>query len=308
MPELPEVQTTVNGLSETVLGKTITFLWSDLPQKDHSKKDEIKNLSFWNSFKKKTLGTTIQKVQRRGKNILITLDNSFTILVHMKMTGHIMVGNYRKGKPQDGKKEHDWPWWGDTPALQDSFNRFIHFLIRFTDDTSLVFCDSRKFGTVTLYKTENLKNSRHLKNLGPDALDDSVNLEIFKTQIMKRKNTPIKTVLLDQTLITGIGNIYSDEILFLAGIHPLRKPLSFKKSEWEKLWESVKPVLEKGLTFGGDSTSDYRNVYGEHGNFHHAHNAYRKTGKSCSKKSCKGIIRRIVVGGRSAHFCETHQK
>lgn len=308
MPELPEVQTTVNGLNETVIGKTITFLWSDLPQKNHSKKYEIKNLSFWNFFKKKTLGAKIKNIQRRGKNILISLNNGFTILIHMKMTGHVMVGNYRKGTPSGGQEKHNWPWWSNEPALQDPFNRFIHFLIRFTDGTSLVFCDSRKFGTVTVYETKDLANSRHLKNLGPDALDDSVSLEIFRSQIMKRKNTPIKTVLLDQTLITGIGNIYSDEILFLAGIHPLRKPLSLENSEWKKLWQSTKPVLEKGLRFGGDSTSDYRNVYGEHGNFHHAHNAYRKTGKGCTKKNCKGVIKRIVIGGRSAHFCETHQK
>ncbi len=308
MPELPEVQTTVNGLNETILGKKIAFLWSDLPQRNHAKKEEIKNLSFWNSFKKKVIGAQIQKVERRGKNILITLDTGFTILIHMKMTGHIMVGNYRKAKQSDGNEHHTWKWWGDTPALQDSFNRFIHFLVRFTDDTSLAFCDSRKFGTVTLYKNEDLIHSRHLKNLGPDALDESVSLEVFKSQIMKRKNTPIKTVLLDQALITGIGNIYSDEILFLAEIHPLRKPVSLKNSEWKKLWQNTKPVLEKGLLFGGDSTSDYRNVYGEHGNFHHAHNAYRKTGKPCVKKKCNGFIKRLVIGGRSTHFCETHQK
>lgn len=308
MPELPEVQTTVNGLNETVIGKTITFLWSDLPVKNHPKKDEIKNLSFWNSFKKKVQGTKIINIQRQGKNILIKLDNGFTILIHMKMTGHIMVGNYRKGKPSDGKEEHIWLWWGDTQALQDPFNRFIHFVIRFDDKTSLVFCDSRKFGTVTLYKNENLKQSRHIKNLGPDALDDTLNLDMFKTQIMKRKHTPIKTALLDQTLIAGIGNIYSDEMLFLAEIHPLRTAHSLKHLEWKQLWQSMKPVLEKGLHFGGDSTSDYRNVYGEHGSFHHAHNAYRKTGKICSKKNCGGKIERLVVGGRSAHFCNIHQK
>lgn len=308
MPELPEVQTTVNGLNETVIGKTITFLWSDLPQKNHIKKSEIKNLSFWNSFKKKVLGATIKEVRRRGKNILITLDNGFTLLIHMKMTGHIMVGNYRKATPRDGKEEHSWSWWGDTTALQDPFNRFIHFVMKFSDGTSFAFCDARKFGTVTLYTNEEIKNSKHLKDLGPDALDNDIDLRTFKAQIMKRKNTPIKTVLLDQTLITGIGNIYSDEMLFLADIHPLRTPLSLSETEWKKLWKSMKPVLEKGLRFGGDSTSDYRNVHGEHGNFHHAHNAYRKTGKKCTKKNCNGMIKRIVVNARSAHFCETHQK
>lgn len=308
MPELPEVETTVRGLHETVLGKTIASLWSDLPTKNHSKKDEIKNLDFWNSFKKRVSKATITGIQRRGKNILMRLNNSFTILIHMKMTGHLMVGNYRKGKPSDGNPEHNWIWWGDTKHLQDPFNRFIHFVIRFTDETSLVFCDSRKFGTVTLIKSEDLQNSRHLKNLGPDALEDNISLATFKTQLLKRKNTPIKTVLLDQTLLTGIGNIYSDEILFLAGIHPHRAPNSLTNIEWKKLWQSMKPVLEKGLKFGGDSTSDYRNIYGEHGTFHHAHNAYRKTGKKCSKKNCNGTIKRLVIGARSAHFCNTHQK
>lgn len=308
MPELPEVQTTVNGLSETVIGKKIAFVWSDLPQKNHVKKNEIKNLSFWNKFKKIVINSTIQKISRRGKNILIRLDNGFTILIHMKMTGHIMVGNYRKATPQDGKEEHNWKWWGDTKPLQDPFNRFIHFVMKFSDETSFVFCDSRKFGTVTIYENINLANSPHLKNLGPDALDDNVDIKTFISQIMKRKNTAIKTTLLDQTLITGIGNIYSDEMLFLANIHPTRTPQSLTELEWKQLHKSMKPVLEKGLKFGGDSTSDYRNVYGEHGNFHHAHNAYRKTKSPCSKKDCGGFIERMIIGGRSAHFCNKHQK
>ncbi len=308
MPELPEVQTTVQGLKQTVVGKTISFLWSDLPTKNHPRKDEIKNLTFWKRFKKTVHRATITDTHRRGKNILIFLNNGFTILIHMKMTGHLMVGNYRKGKRQDGVKQHNWTWWGDTPALQDPFNRFIHFVITFTDTSSLVLCDARKFGTVTLVKNEELKNSRHLKHLGPDALEDNISLSNFQKQIMKRKNVPIKSALLDQSLITGIGNIYSDEMLFLSGIHPRRTPASLSAQEWKKLWQSMRPVLEKGIDFGGDSTSDYRNVYGEHGNFHHTHNAYRRTGKKCTQKNCTGTITRIVVGGRSAHFCDKHQK
>lgn len=307
MPELPEVETTVRGLHETVIGKTVAFVWSDLPQKDHSKKQEIKNLSFWNFFKKQIIGAKITEATRRGKNILITLSNGFTLLVHMKMTGHLMFGNYRKGKQSDGKQEHSWAWWGDTEHLQDPFNRFIHLVLRFTDETSLVFCDARKFGTVTLVKTENIHETKHLKDLGPDALDPHLTRKEFQARILKQKNKPIKSVLLDQTIITGIGNIYSDEMLWLAGIHPLRTPSSFSQSEWKKLWSSMKPVLEKGINFGGDSTSDYRNIYGKHGEFHHAHNAYRKTGKPCERKNCKGTIKRIVVGARSTHFCDTHQ-
>jgi formamidopyrimidine-DNA glycosylase len=308
MPELPEVQTTVQGLHETVIGKTITSLWSDLPTKNHVRKNEIKNLAFWNDFQKKVHGATIVSVERRGKNILIHLGNSYTLLIHMKMTGHLMVGNYRPGRKTDGKTEHDWKWWGDTEHLQDPFNRFIHFVATFSDGTSLAFCDARKFGTVTVVPTKNIHESSHLKNLGPDAVMDTITLELFISRLMKRSKKAIKTVLLDQTLITGIGNIYSDEMLWLAGIHPKRTPQSLSHTEWKKLWQSMRPVLEQGINFGGDSTSDYRNVFGKAGEFHHAHNAYRKTGKPCTKKSCKGKIERIVQDGRSAHFCNIHQQ
>jgi len=307
MPELPEVQTTVNGLKETVIGKTVTSLWSDLPEKNHKKKDEIKNLSFWNNFKKKVLNKKIISAKRRGKNILIKLSNGYTILIHMKMTGHLLFGNYRKAKSSDGLPEHTWVWWGDTDHLQDPFNRFIHFVIQFSDGTSLVFCDARKFGKITLLG-ENPLESPHLKNLGPDALQDNITLTQFQKQIMKHPNKAIKTVLMEQSVVTGIGNIYSDEMLWLSGIHPERKPATLTKDEWKKLYKAMLPVLQKGLEFGGDSTSDYRNIYGKHGEFHHAHNAYRLTGNMCNRRGCKGVIKRKVINGRSAHFCNLHQK
>lgn len=308
MPELPEVQTTVNGLNKTVIGKTIARVWSDLPKKDHKKKDEIKNKTFWIFFKKNVQGATIQSAHRKGKNILIRLDNGFTILIHMKMTGHLLFGKYRVGKKEDGEEKHNWRWWGETKALQDPFNRFIHLVFTFHDGTSLAFCDARKFGKVTLIETHTEKQTHHLHKLGPDALQDNISLTTFQTQIMKRQNKALKTVLMEQEVITGIGNIYSDEMLWLSNIHPERTPKSLSKSEWKFLHGVMKPVLEKGLRFGGDSTSDYRNIYGEHGNFHHAHNAYRKTNRSCTKKNCKGIIQRKIINGRSAHFCSIHQK
>ena len=307
MPELPEVQTTVHGLNETVIGKTITSLWSDLPEKNHKKKDEIKNLSFWNDFKKKVTDQKIISAERRGKNILVELSNNYTILIHMKMTGHLLFGKYRKGKKSDGNPEHNWSWWGDTKHLQDPFNRHIHFVANFSDGTSLAFCDSRKFGKVTLLDKMSVE-SPHLKNLGPDALNSNITLSHFRNQIMKRSRTAIKTVLMEQSLIAGIGNIYSDEMLWLSGIHPERKPETLSQYEWKKLYTSMKPVLEKGLKFGGDSTSDYRNIYGKHGEFHHAHNAYRLTGTVCNRRGCTGVIQRKVVNGRSAHFCNLHQK
>lgn len=113
---------------------------------------------------------------------------------------------------------------------------------------------------------------------------------------------------MDQTLVVGIGNIYSDEMLFLSGIRPDRFVRNIKDSEYKAMFIAMKKVLKKGIDFGGDSMSDYRNIYGERGAFQHRHNAYRRTGEKCTKKGCSGTIIRKVIAGRSSHYCDKHQK
>jgi formamidopyrimidine-DNA glycosylase len=307
MPELPEVQTTVDGLNRTVKGFTIKSVWSDLPKKGHVRKDEIKNLAFWQSFKEKVLGAKILKTERHGKNIFIRLSNGYTILIHMKMTGHLLFGKWRAGKEEDGEAHHNWTWWPEKQkSLQDPYNRFIHFKIDFENGKHLAFCDSRKFGKVTLVKTGD-GTAKHVKDLGLDALDPRVSFQIFKEKILRKPSGRIKNVLMDQTLITGIGNIYSDEMLWMAGIHPEEKARNIPQEKFKKMYDSMKPLLEKGIDFGGDSMSDYRNIYGEKGKFQNEHNVYGKRGDRCKKRNCDGVIIRKVVGGRSAHFCPVHQ-
>ena len=307
MPELPEVQTTVDGLNKTVKGFTIKEVWSDLPKTGHVRRDEIKNLAFWQDFKKKVTGAKILKSERHGKNIFIRLANGYTILIHMKMTGHLLFGKYRAGQQEDGEAHHSWTWWPEKQtSLQDPYNRFIHFMINFTNDKHLAFCDSRKFGKVTLIKTDDA-TAKHIKDLGVDALNLKMTFDIFKEKISRKPNGRIKNVLMDQTLITGIGNIYSDEMLWTAGIHPEEKVSKIPNDKMKKMYASMKPLLEKGIDFGGDSMSDYRNIYGEKGRFQNKHNVYGKRGDKCKKKDCGGVIIRKVVGGRSAHFCDTHQ-
>ena len=122
------------------------------------------------------------------------------------------------------------------------------------------------------------------------------------------KKKKIKTALMDQKIITGIGNIYSDEILWYANTHPEKKVGKIKERELRLIFKGIKEILKKGITFGGDSMSDYRNIDGLPGKFQIYHNAYRKTGEKCKKRNCKGVIKRKVVNGRSAHFCSVHQK
>ena len=260
----------------------------------------IKDASFFTQFKKQVRGQKIISVDRRAKNILINLSSGQTILIHMKMTGHLLYGTYaRAGKdawiPAKSEKNE---------ALHDPFNRFLHFVVSFTNGRHLVLSDARKFAKVMLL----LENTVHFQDLGPEPLGKSFDLKKFKECLLKKPASRIKQVLMDQSVISGIGNIYSDEMLWSAGIHPLSRVRDIPLKELGKLFVSMKKVLEKGLDFGGDSTSDYRQIDGRPGKFNHAHNVYRLQGTCCKKPGCKGAILRIVIGSRSAHFCPVHQK
>lgn len=308
MPELPEVQTTVSGLQKTIVGLTVKDVWSDLPSMKITRSDyreTIKYLPYYKKFKTSVLGTKVISVERRAKNILINLSGSTTILIHMKMTGHLMVGSYTHNK-----KKNIWEVarGEQNELLRDPYNRFIHVVFSLSNGKQLVFCDARKFGKVTLLDTRVAHSTNHLKHLGPEPLDTNFTLALFILRLHKKLNGKIKTVLMDQTLIAGIGNIYSDEMLWLAGIHPEEPVKYIPKEKMKMLYGSMKSVLSKGIDFGGDSTSDYRDVYGNKGRFSHQHNAYQLTGSQCGKKGCGGVILRKVVGGRSAHFCSKHQQ
>jgi formamidopyrimidine-DNA glycosylase len=294
MPELPEVTTTVNGLQKVLPKLIIEDVWTDLTRKNPIKqfKDTIKDEEFFKKFKKIVIGVKIKKAERRAKNILIHLDNEYTILIHLKMTGHLLFGKYAYDK-----KKNSWSVASEekNEALKDPYNRFIHVVFSMSNGKYLSFCDSRKFGKVTLIKTDYLEQSIHLKGVGPEPLEKSFTEKVFLERLSKNTNKAIKTVLMDQSIVAGIGNIYSDEMLWSSSIH-----LSL-------LYKSMKEVLEKGINFGGDSMSDYRNIDGERGNFQHHHNVYQKKNEVCGKKGCGGIIERKMVNGRSSHFCNKHQ-
>jgi formamidopyrimidine-DNA glycosylase len=291
MPELPEVQTTVDGLNNTVKGKIITDVWNDI----------AKNVAFFKNFKKTIVGAKIIKAERRAKNIFIHLSNKQSIWIHMKMTGHMMYGSYvfdtktKQWVPSAREKNN---------ALRDPYNKYLHTVFSISSGKQLVLSDVRKFAKVTIVPTEAIDTVLHV---GPEPLTKEFTVAVCTEQLLKRPNRPIKEVLLDQKIISGIGNIYSDEALWLAGIHPLRLVKDISKVEMKKLYGSIKIVLEKGINFGGDSTSDYRDINGKRGTFQAAHNAYRMTGTPCKKKD-GGVITRIPFKGRGAHFCPVHQK
>jgi formamidopyrimidine-DNA glycosylase len=303
MPELPEVQTTVDGINAEVASLTIVDVWTDYKSLFHAGKDNIKNPEYFSQFKKDVVGAKIKSASRVGKNILIHLSNKKTILTHMKMTGHYMYGTY-----VFDKKINKWEPVAQDGPLRDPFNRHIHLVFTLSNGKHLAFSDARKFAKVFVFDTENEKTIEDLMHIGPDPLSPNFTFTVFKEQLLKRETWKIKPALMEQSLIAGIGNIYSDEMLWASDVHPLSVVGKIPEKEMKEMYKSAKPLLQRGIDFGGDSDSDYRNIYGEPGKFQNKHNAYRRTGEKCPKKGCSGIIERLKVGGRSAHFCNKHQK
>ncbi|MEN9614269.1 MAG: hypothetical protein RLZZ347_576 [Candidatus Parcubacteria bacterium] len=310
MPELPEVHTTATMLHKLIVGHTISDIWTDYESPHHKGKDNIKDARFFTLMQKKVVGGKVTAVHRRAKNVLIELSSGHTILVHMKMTGHLLYGTYTKNKKKgSGKRPSDSESWiAVAPeVLKDPFNQFLHFVMSFKNGKHLALSDMRKFAKVTLIETKALHTSEHLKGTGPEPLEKTFQLTDFEARLYTRPNGKIKQVLMDPKVVAGIGNIYSDEILWVAGVHPLSKVSKIPKEKLTLMFRSMKEMLVKGIDFGGDSTSDYRNPLGEHGKFQYHHKAYRETGKKCSKKGCVGTIEKIRMNGRHAHFCAKHQ-
>lgn len=305
MPELPEVQTTVNGLNEFVKGQTILDVWTDLATKTPSRPDYLtttKSLDFFTFFKKTISGTKILSAERRAKNIFIHLSNGYTILIHMKMTGHLLYGTYTFDTKTNTWIPHPSE---KNEALRDPFNRFLHTVFILKNGKHLTLSDVRKFAKVSLLtkqEVEKLKNE-----FGPEPLEKGFTFTVFTERLLKKPTKKIKTALLDQTLIAGIGNIYSDEALWLSAIHPTRLVSSLTEKERKKLFDAIQIVLTKGIDFGGDSTSDYRDISGKPGKFQKAHEVYRQAGTACSRKKCTGIIERTTIENRGCYLCPIHQ-
>jgi len=324
VPELPEVHTTAAMLNRLISGLRISDAWTDYGGKIHEGKDNIKDPKFFRKFRVATIGATIKNVERRGKNVLINLDNNQTILVHMKMTGQLLYGTYKrigKWKSQNGKLEsvnrglhpkphtlNPSPWVAVAPKeLKDPYSRFIHLVISFTNGKHLALSDVRKFAKVTLLPTAEAHLSEHLSDIGPEPLEKDFDFAKFKTRLFTRPNGKIKQVLMDPKVVAGIGNIYSDEILFDCSVHPLSIVSKIPAPQLKTMFNSMKLILKQGIKFGGDSTSDYRTPLGTKGNFQLHHRAYQRAGEKCNRKNCLGKIAKLKLGGRTAHFCPRHQ-
>ncbi len=292
MPELPEVESTVKGLRTTIIDKRIKDIWTDT-------KKLVKKPGSFKAFKKELIGRQIKTVKRRGKNILIDLSGSKTLLIHQKMTGHLLFGkwNLKKGK---------WISKVKGPLLDNLRNDYLRFIIFFQDEKQLALSDLRKFAKIELWDKLELESSEQFKKLGPEPLEKGFTFKKFKKALNKKKRGKIKQVLMDQNIIVGIGNIYSDEILWQAKIHPFQDISKIKEQELKKIYTATKNILKKAVKLKGTSISDFRLVDGSKGDYQAKRKAYQKTGEKCSR--CKTAIKREKMANRSAHFCPQCQK
>jgi formamidopyrimidine-DNA glycosylase len=267
MPELPEVETVVRGLRKTVIGNKIKNLKVIFPG---IVKQDLKN------FKKDVNKTEIVGIRRRGKFILIDLSNGKTILAHLGMTGNFLLV-----KPSTPLNKHD------------------HLIVKFHQNPKeLRYNDQRKFGRIKSFSTSKAENVADLRRLGPEALD--ISSSEFINLFRKRKGK-IKSALLNQQIIAGLGNIYVDESLFEVKIHPAQKINRLSPQKLRKLHQAIQKILKKAIKAGGSSIENYYNVNGEIGSFQLQHRVYGREGLPC--KRCGTKIKRIKISQRSSYFC-----
>ncbi|MFA6383385.1 MAG: bifunctional DNA-formamidopyrimidine glycosylase/DNA-(apurinic or apyrimidinic site) lyase [Parcubacteria group bacterium] len=283
MPELPEVQTIIDDLNKKIKGDTITDFWSDWPK-------AIKGKTL-KEFTKEIKGRKILGARRIGKNIFIDLSGGKTLYIHLKMTGHLLV----KSEKLKVKSYFD-----------DKVNSYIHHIWYLGKNKTIEFSDVRKFAKIVLDDTEKINNLPEIKKLGVDAMSESFTLKKFEEILERRKNKSIGLVLMEQELISGIGNIYRSEILFEAGVLPTRHIRNLNNKEIERIYQAIKKVLARAIKLRGTSDSDYRDTAGAPGKFQKALCVYRQAGKPCKK--CDTIVRRSTLGQRSIFFCSKCQK
>ena len=291
MPELPEVQTTVNGLNKKVLNRAFLDVRSDW-------KKIIKKPKSFEQFKKGLKNKKIKKIWRRAKNIIFDLSDGYSLLVHQKMTGHLLYGKWEITKLGNWIPTVKGP-------LNDPYNRFLHVVFFLDNGEMMALSDARKFAKVELWKTDELLNSKEFNNLGPEPLEKNFTFEKFK-KVLQNKKGRIKQVIMDQNVITGIGNIYSSEALWVAKIHPEKNVAKLSDKELKLFYKAIRKVLELGVKLGGESFSDYRKPDGTKGDFDTERKAYKRENQKCHR--CGTKIKRIKVAQRSAFFCPACQK
>jgi formamidopyrimidine-DNA glycosylase len=291
MPELPEVETVRLGLTPVLEGRTIT--------RADTRRGDLR-LPFPPHFAERLTGRRVLKLQRRAKYILAALDSGETLVIHLGMSGRMSV--YAEGKRQ---RLGDYVY---NPAPDGAGSGKHDHVVLETDAPALiVFNDHRRFGLMTLIATAHLNQDKLFRDMGIEPLSPGFNTK-YLAQALDGKKTPIKSALLDQRVIAGLGNIYVCEALFLARISPKRLAGAVRAPQVAALARAIKKVLKEAITAGGSTLRDHAQATGDPGNFQHRFRVYGREGLSCKSSGCRGTVKRIVQAGRSTFYCPVCQK
>ncbi len=287
MPELPEVETVRRGLEQLIVGRIVKKAEAiDSPKSFPNAPRDVEQF-----FEH----AVVTAVHRRAKVLLIELSSEYTVVVHLKMTGQLVfVGRERfgAGHPSDSLI-------GELP------DRSTRVVVEFMDGSHLYFNDQRKFGWMKLLPSLEVPNIDFMQKVGPEPLEDSFTAKEFIPRVRRRNNTTIKAAILDQTVVAGVGNIYADESLWGAKIHPARRVRNVSDDELSVLLDEIKYIMKLSIEKGGSTDRNYVNAEGKRGSYIDFARVFRREGQGCPR--CGAIIEKTKVAGRGTHICPVCQ-
>ena len=283
MPELPEVETVRIGLARLLPGLEIANVDFDWPKGFPNAEADVAQF---------VIGAKVVAVERRAKVLLIELSSNYSLVIHLKMTGQLV---FRGAHERFGAGHPNESLVGELP------DKSTRVTFTFTDGNKLFFNDQRKFGWVRLIPTPEVMNLDFFRKVGPEPLSADFTWQIFRDRCQRRKNSNIKAVLLDQTVLAGVGNIYADEALWGAKIHPLTLVKDLSNEQFKTLYEELVFVLKLSIEKGGSTDKNYVNAEGKRGSYTSFAKVFRREGQECPR--CGTIIEKIRVAGRGTHIC-----
>ena len=288
MPELPEVEVVRRSLQSFINGlkiQKVTIFNRNLRYK-------IKR-----NFERIIEHQKIISIKRRSKFLLIGLENNFTILIHLGMTGKIFVSK------EKFKKIFKTSFYFESEMNK----KHNHFIIQFNNKVKLIYNDVRKFGFIKLISPNQRHTNNHLQHLGPEPLNSEFN-HIYLNKKIRNIKKNAKSLLMDQKIVSGLGNIYVNEILNLSSVNPTKMSKNLSFVETKKIIRNTKITLKKAISLGGSSIRDFKGVSGNNGNFQQNFMVYNRSDQLCKKRGCRGLIKKIYISNRSTFYCLKCQK
>ncbi len=289
MPELPEVEV----VKRSLINKTQNLIVKAVKINDGRLRYKIDRNKI-----KKIIGLKFKKITRRSKYLLFFFNKDIIMLVHLGMTGKFFFVNSKKTK-------YKTSFYYDINEGKDK--KHDHIIFNLSDNQKLIYNDIRKFGFIKFIKRVDLDQNTHLKFLGPEPLSTKFNIQYFKNYLIGKKRT-IKNILMDQKFVSGLGNIYANEILFFSGVRPVKKIEKLKDTEIHKIIKFSKKIISKAIMLGGSSIKDFSSSSGKKGSYQQYFSVYGKKGENCPTVKCKGKIKKIVIANRASFFCAKCQK